>query len=86
MRLAIVLLSSIAIGFASIASAPAFERKAGAVRPSKPVVKPATPLTVEECKGLGGELRNAIGVCLSGKACHTVGEDGTPHGVCISAK
>jgi hypothetical protein len=41
-------------------------------------------LTEQECKDLDGEIKNASGVCLSGKACQTTGEDGTKHGVCIT--
>ena len=51
------------------------------------VIEPKTTvvnLTEQECKDLDGEIRNATGVCLSGKACQTKGEDGTVHGVCIS--
>src|SRR5689334_20925266 len=63
--------------------------QAGTVAPSTMTTKPsdptrpprptgtqvATPLSETECGNLGGSVKAGVTACLSGKACHTTGEN-----------
>jgi hypothetical protein len=56
-------------------------------QPPRPTgVRSAMPLSVQECKDLGGEVKTATGVCLSQYVCITTDERGNEHGVCLSKK
>jgi hypothetical protein len=70
-----------ALGYDS--EALAIVRKGSGPAPNKTTSK-MTPLSVDECTGLGGEVK-PIAICNSGQACRTTDQSGKVHYVCISA-
>ena len=57
----------------------------GVTAPHKTIIGPAKPLTVQECEGLGGAVKDtATANCKTGKMCARADQYGVIRTICIT--
>lgn len=66
-------------------NAQAGKAGSGAALPASQIGGTLTPLSADECKGLGGSVVTSS-YCNSGRSCQRLDENGASHEVCLSAR